>query len=874
MKKAETNIKQHAYGSQITRKDICYMLLLAAATLVFVFILTIGNRLYGSEVDWVSQHSVLPEYFRQQYYETGKLLPEFAAHLGGGQNIFHFSYYGLLSPVILPSYLLPGVSMTTYLAVTNVLLLLASGALCYIWLRRHCISTPAVLAASFLFQFSAAMLYHSHKQIMFVSYMPFLLLALIGTDHFFERRKSGLMMTGVFLMTMTSYFYSIGGLLALTVYGIYIYYNRQYGKGVKNFLLTGISFAFRLIIPVGMSALLLLPSLAAILNGRSGEAAGTSLASLLVPKMSLLNLLYSPYGIGLTALGVLSAFRLISRNRPGERILFSLLAVLFSIPFFLYMLNGGLYLRGKVFIPFLPVMILIAAFYLEEILALCRSGSDFHLKQEIFKTSVICLILLVLDRSIVWLGFTAECALILLGFYHGIRKRSFFLCCFPSLLVCLGVFLGVNFSDPLVSEKDADALYAADKQALLEKLNHTSPSTFRYNDFTETEFSSNMVPTPNCYRTSLYSSTYDADYNSFHSDGIGNAMNAGNSIACFDSNNILFQTFMGVKYLLTTDTAPAGYGLTAQEGPYKLYENKNVFPLAWGSSSLMGKEEYETLSRADQNAALLNYIIVDNAPAAGYSSPLTKETLDLGFPSSKDGSLLNVSLDEDTTIEVPASAPLNERLQMLSFSFDEEPEEDIVIDANGITNLLTGHKEFYPNNHYNFQYVISENTAGQNLKFRFSKGDYSFTVPELYSMDIDDVRRASEKISPLNDSGLRTDSTVLKGTITMENEGYFTASIPYDKGFTALVDGKKQTVESVNTAFIGFPLSAGTHEIKLIYHAPLLLEGKNISAIFFLLYLTVMMLEMAEEQGSYSSEQRGKRHRGNRPAPALNINAS
>ena len=59
------------------------------------------GKVFGANVDWISQHSVLPEYFRQQFYDTGQLFPEFAANIGGGQNIYNFSYYGLYSPLIL-----------------------------------------------------------------------------------------------------------------------------------------------------------------------------------------------------------------------------------------------------------------------------------------------------------------------------------------------------------------------------------------------------------------------------------------------------------------------------------------------------------------------------------------------------------------------------------------------------------------------------------------------------------------------------------------------------------------------------------------------------------------------------------------------------
>lgn len=56
------------------------------------------EKVFGANVDWISQHSVFPEYFRQQFYETGQIFPEFAANIGGGQNIYHFAYYGLYNP--------------------------------------------------------------------------------------------------------------------------------------------------------------------------------------------------------------------------------------------------------------------------------------------------------------------------------------------------------------------------------------------------------------------------------------------------------------------------------------------------------------------------------------------------------------------------------------------------------------------------------------------------------------------------------------------------------------------------------------------------------------------------------------------------------
>ena len=66
---------------------------LTAALLALIFWMTGTTQLFGSMIDWVSQHSVLPEYYRQTFYETGEFLPEFAFQLGGGQNAAEVFYF-------------------------------------------------------------------------------------------------------------------------------------------------------------------------------------------------------------------------------------------------------------------------------------------------------------------------------------------------------------------------------------------------------------------------------------------------------------------------------------------------------------------------------------------------------------------------------------------------------------------------------------------------------------------------------------------------------------------------------------------------------------------------------------------------------------
>lgn len=163
--------------------------LLILFTLFFCWLFCGRYGVFGSKVDWISQHSVFPDYFRQQFYDTGDFFPEFAAGIGGGQNIYNFAYYGLYSPVFLLSYLLPFVKMSDYLIAASFTCLASAVVLLYFWLIKRGFSQTVSFLTALLFLLSAPMIFQSYNQIMFVNYMPFLYGSL-GCGFFPGKRKT------------------------------------------------------------------------------------------------------------------------------------------------------------------------------------------------------------------------------------------------------------------------------------------------------------------------------------------------------------------------------------------------------------------------------------------------------------------------------------------------------------------------------------------------------------------------------------------------------------------------------------------------------------------------------------------------------------
>ena len=191
---------------------------------------------------------------------------------------------------------------------SSALLYAADAVLFYRWISKKGLHYGNCLFTSLFFTCSTALLYHSYNQLMFVNYMPFLLLALLGVDRHFQKRKSGLLILSVLGMILTSFYFSVGGLLALTAYAVTEYLkcgtenaayeaeqeNRKVSRnqkagaekkqragekssgtvealaGLRSFFGAAIRFALPVLAGILLSGILLIPS-AAALFGSSGE---------------------------------------------------------------------------------------------------------------------------------------------------------------------------------------------------------------------------------------------------------------------------------------------------------------------------------------------------------------------------------------------------------------------------------------------------------------------------------------------------------------------------------------------------------------------------------------------------------------------------
>ena len=86
-----------------------------------------------------------------------------------------------------------------------------------------------------------------------------------------------------------------------------------------------------------------------------------------------------------------------------------------------------------------------------------------------------------------------------------------------------------------------------------------------------------------------------------------------------------------------------------------------------------------------------------------------------------------------------------------------------------------------------------------------------------------------------------TDSSI-EGTINVSESGLFYTSIPYEKGWTATVDGKAVNITPIGGSMLAFPLEAGEHTIKLSYVPNGFMPGLIVSVLSLGAFILTIVL--------------------------------
>ncbi len=136
---------------------------------------------------------------------------------------------------------------------------------------------------------------------------------------------------------------------------------------------------------------------------------------------------------------------------------------------------------------------------------------------------------------------------------------------------------------------------------------------------------------------------------------------------------------------------------------------------------------------------------------------------------------------------------------------------------------------------------------GQQVDIQFELNDGKDLSGELYCYPMEFVESQFEGFyNILRNQSMdvtKCTDTKIEGTLTVNQDGVFMTSIPYDEGWTLYANGKKVETCRILDSFVGAKLPKGEYDIRLVYHCSGLLTGFVTTMIGVLCFGLICVVE-------------------------------
>lgn len=317
------------------------------------------------------------------------------------------------------------------------------------------------------------------------------------------------------------------------------------------------------------------------------------------------------------------------------------------------------------------------------------------------------------------------------------------------------------------------------------------------------------------------------------------------------------EALFSTKYLIerkdTTYQVPYGYSVIDETGNGSLiYENQYALPWGYTYDSYILADEAKSMNGLEIEETMLQSIILNEDIPNITKSPIKSNISEVQYEitDSKDieweSGVLTTKTDNATmtlNFHMPATAEGYVRLQGFDINGSGASYVYVTATCGDISKNAFASSEKYTwywgreNYLINLGYDEEERTSC-TITFA-KKGIYKLDNIQLFALPMDKYPDQIDALrkEPLKDIKFGTNQII--GTVDLSENKILCMSIPYNKGWTAKVDGKKVNVFQGNYMFMAIPLTKGYHNIEFTY-CP---QGLKIGlAVFFLSSATAIYL--------------------------------
>ncbi|MDR1521370.1 MAG: YfhO family protein [Streptococcaceae bacterium] len=306
----------------------------------------------------------------------------------------------------------------------------------------------------------------------------------------------------------------------------------------------------------------------------------------------------------------------------------------------------------------------------------------------------------------------------------------------------------------------------------------------------------------------------------------------------YDNNTLLMDSLLGVKYNIDKNN-PMKYGFTKQKtvGDYHLYKNDNALNLAFKTNKEIYKSPVINNDNLLNQRLFFNTLSQRNEHYFMFAQPELVNQKDVEIVNNQSTITYKETMsDVAKTVTYKVKVPA--RKQSYFSFFVTNPAEAGASSASIMVNGQNHHSEVGITGQYinlGYHAIDEEVTFTVSL---YGSAKVTILKPRILLLDTQAFQRSVDqlKIKGVNFKG--NGRQIIGSTVANNQEKVLYATIPYDKGWKAWVNGKQVKIRPTQNAFITLPLVKGKNTIKLSFFP----QGLKTGIVLFISGITFFMV--------------------------------
>ncbi|HFI0353415.1 TPA: YfhO family protein [Streptococcus suis] len=279
----------------------------------------------------------------------------------------------------------------------------------------------------------------------------------------------------------------------------------------------------------------------------------------------------------------------------------------------------------------------------------------------------------------------------------------------------------------------------------------------------------------------------------------------------YQNNTIIADSLFGIKYnLATLDPNKFGFSLYKSSDTINLYESSFNQGLAILTNQVYKDVKFTNLT-LDNQTNFLNQLSGLNHKYY-YSIPISsvQNATELGNRITVNKATEETNATVSYTLTVPANSQVYLNLPKLTFS--NESSKKVVITVNNQSSEFTLDNAF---SFFNIGSFSEEQVVQVDIHFP-ENNQVSFDKPQFYRIDLLAFQEAA---TVLKEKQVVTKAEGNKVTVDFEteNEASLLFTLPYDKGWSATIDGKPVKIHRAQKGFIKIDVKPGQAQAILTF---------------------------------------------------------